>query len=203
MTANATEKLADAALWHSFKSGDYDAFVAIYRRYFKILVTYGSRFTTDKTVLEDAVQDLFVSLWRRRDRLGNLDDVENLKFYLLRAMRNQMIRNCSQNLFDQAEEIDSFLDYLIELSAEQLAIDAEAQRGLQEKVRLSIAGLSPRQREAVNLRFYQGMNLDQTASIMGISKQVVSNMLSKAYSVLRLALGALPAWVGSLLHFQL
>lgn len=195
MPANAIEKLTDAALWQSFKSGDYDSFIIIYRRYFTVLVTYGSRFTTDKPVLEDAVQDLFVSLWRRRDQLGSLDDVENLKFYLLRALRNQLIRNGRKNLFGQAEEIDSFLDYLIELSSEQQAINAEALQGRREKIRLAIAGLSPRQREVVNLRFYQGMSLDQTARIMGIGKQVVSNMLSKAYSVLRLALGSLPTWL--------
>jgi len=189
--SDTSDKLKEKMLWQSFKNGDYDAFVSIYRRYFRVLTNYGSRFTTDALLLEDAVQDLFVTLWRRRDRLEGLGDVENPKVYLLRALRNQLIRNSRQDVFDKAEDIDDFLDYLVALSHEQQTIDSEATRHRTLKIRHAIDSLSPRQQEVINLRFYHGMTLDQTAGIMGISKQVVSNMLCKAYTVLRLTLKVL------------
>lgn len=181
----------ETELWQSFKNGDYEAFVLIYRRYFRVLSNYGSRFTSDPLLLEDAIQDLFVSLWQRRDRLGKLGDVENPKFYLLRALRNQLIRNSRHDVFDQAEDIDDFLDQLVSLSSEQQTIDKETVHHQSQKVRFAIANLSPRQQEVINLRFYHGLNLDQTAQIMGIHKQVVSNMLFKAYTILRIALKSL------------
>lgn len=188
MSEEALDKQTDAVLWQSFKKGDYEAFEVIYRRYFQLLGKYGSRFTNDPTLLEDAVQDLFVSLWKRREQLGSLSDVENLKFYLLRSLRNQLIRNSKQSVSDRTEGIDDFLDYLIELSSEQKTIEDERTEAQVQRVRYAVDGLSPRQREAIHLRFYQGMSLDQIAAIMGISKQVVSNMLFKAYTVLRMVL---------------
>lgn len=188
MSDNPLEKLKEAELWQSFKNGDREAFVLMYRYYFKTLTNYGSRFTSDVLLLEDAVQDLFVSLWRRREQLGNLANVESPKFYLLRALRNQLIRNSRNDIFDKAEDMDDFLDHLVSLSSEQQIINQEHTLDQVQKVRYAISKLSPRQQEAVNLRFYHGMNLDQIAQIMGISKQATSNMLFKAYTVLRLTL---------------
>jgi RNA polymerase sigma-70 factor (ECF subfamily) len=48
--------------------------------------------------------------------------------------------------------------------------------------------LSNRQAEAVHLRFFQGLSLDETAQIMQLPKQVVKNLLSKAYAILRISL---------------
>ena len=188
MSNDPLNKLKEMELWRSFKNGDKEAFVLIYRYYFKTLTNYGSRFTSNPLLLEDAVQDLFVSLWRRRDQLGNLGHVESPKFYLLRSLRNQLIRNSRNDVFDQAEDIDDFLDHLVSISSEQQTIDQEIVLDQTQKVRVAIANLSPRQQEAINLRFYHGMSLDQMAQIMGINKQVASNMLFKAYTVLRLTL---------------
>jgi RNA polymerase sigma factor (sigma-70 family) len=175
-------------LWQSFKGGDKESFVLIYRHYFKMLVNYGSRFTSDPQLLEDAVQDLFISIWKRRDELDNLGHVDNPKFYLLRALRNQLIRNSRHDVFDQAEDIDDFLDHLVSLSVEQQTINQETVTDQSQKVRFVVSKLSPRQQEAINLRFYHGMSLDQISQMMGINKQAASNMLFKAYTVLRLTL---------------
>jgi RNA polymerase sigma-70 factor (ECF subfamily) len=188
MSDNSLGNLKEAELWQSFKNGDREAFVLIYKYYFKILANYGSRFTSDALLLEDAVQDLFVSLWRRREQLGNLGHVESPKFYLLRALRNQLTRNSRNDIFDQAENMDDFLDHLVSLSSEQQMIDDEHTLDQAQKVKYAISNLSPRQQEAINLRFYHGMSLDQIAQVMGINKRATSNMLFKAYTVLRLTL---------------
>lgn len=178
----------DKELWQAFKGGDQQAFEQIYRSYFPVLANYGSRLTADTQRLEDAIQDLFIDLWRRSAHLG---EVDNLKFYLFRALRNQLLRNGRNNVFEQAEEIDDFLDQLSTLSAEQQFIDQDLLATKTEQVRLAVSKLSPRQQEAINLRFYHGMNLDQTAQLMGVSKQIISNLLFKAYVVLRLTLKTL------------
>jgi len=188
MSYDPLDKHNETELWQSFKNGDKEAFVLIYRFYFKTLTNYGSRFTSNPDLLDDAVQDLFVSLWRRRDQLGNLGHVESPKFYLLRSLRNQLIRNSRNDVFDHAEDIDDFLDHLVSISSEQQTIDQEIVVDQTQRVRFAIAKLSPRQQEAINLRFYHGMSLDQMAQIMGINKQVASNMLFRAYTVLRLTL---------------
>lgn len=159
----------------------------LYNRHFKALAGYGYRITNDKVLVEDAIQDVFVDLWRRREHLG---EVENVKFYLFRALRNQLNRNIRHDIFDGAEDIDDFLDYLATLSSEQQSIEQEVQLSRTQAIEKALGKLSQRQREAVHLRFFQGLSLDESADLMGVSKQVVKNLLSKSYAILRLTLKA-------------
>ena len=188
----------ETALWESLAKGDQEAFEVLYRHYFKILVNYGSRFTSDTLLLEDAIQDLFTYLWRRRVQLANIQEP---KFYLLRALRNQLSRNICNDLLEEAEDIDDFLDYLVSLSDEQQTVEQETLLDQSRQIQAAISKLSPRQQEAINLRFYHGMTLDQSAELMGIPKQVVSNLLFKAYSMLRLMLKGLFSFLLTFVHY--
>ncbi len=149
---------------------------------------YGYRVAPDRLLVEDAIQDVFVDLWRRREYLS---DIEQVKSYLFRALRNQLLRNTRHDVFEAAEDIDDFLDYLSALSAEQQSIDRETRSSRSQSIQNALAHLSNRQREAVHLRFYQGLSLDEAAEVMGIQKQIVKNLLSKSYAVLRVTLKAL------------
>lgn len=185
-TPNGTTKTTDETiLWVAFKKGDVRAFEQLYNRYFEVLANYGHRYCTDKQQLEDAIQDVFVDLWRRRQHLA---DVESVKFYLFRALRHQVIRNTRNDLLETSEDINDFLDFLVAFSSEQQSIEQETHITQTQAVTKAIAGLSQRQQEAINLRFYHGMSLDEMTQLMNLSKQSVSNLLFKAYSVLRLTI---------------
>ncbi|WP_189564175.1 RNA polymerase sigma factor [Persicitalea jodogahamensis] len=178
----------DIELWLSFKGGSERALERLYQRYFPALSRYGYRVMPDRLLVEDAIQDIFVDLWRRREYLS---EVEHVKSYLFRALRNQLFRNTRHDIFEAAEDIDDFLDYLSSLSTEQQSIDRETQLNRSQSIQNALANLSNRQREAVHLRFYQGLSLDEAAEVMGIRKQVVKNLLSKSYAVLRISLKTL------------
>ncbi|MCP1384622.1 RNA polymerase sigma factor [Runella salmonicolor] len=175
----------ETTLWIAFKKGDVRAFEQLYNRYFEVLANYGYRYCNDKQQLEDAIQDVFVDLWRRRQHLA---DVESVKFYLFRALRHQVIRNTRNDLLETSEDINDFLDFLVAFSSEQQSIEQETHITQTQAVAKAIAQLSQRQQEAINLRFYHGMSLDEMTQLMSLSKQSVSNLLFKAYSVLRLTI---------------
>lgn len=92
------------------------------------------------------------------------------------------------DLLETSEDINDFLDFLVAFSSEQQSIEQETQVNQTQAVAKAISQLSQRQQEAINLRFYHSMSLDQMTQLMGLSKQSVSNLLFKAYSVLRLTI---------------
>ncbi len=182
-----TSSRNDTQVWLALKAGNEQALELLYNWNFKALVAYGYRITCDSARVEDAIQDVFADLWRRREYLS---EIENVRFYLFRALRNQLNRNIRHDLFDGAEDINDFLDYLATLSSEQQSIEHEVQLSRNQAIHKALDHLSNRQREAVHLRFYQGLSLDESAELMGIPKQVVKNLLSKGYAILRLSLKA-------------
>jgi RNA polymerase sigma factor (sigma-70 family) len=180
-----TDELNDSLLWSSFKAGDALAFELLYKKYFGILGSYGFRLNPDKTLVEDAIHDLFIDLWRRKEFLS---DVDNVKFYLFRSIRNRFNRNIKKDIFEGSEDVDDFLDYLASLSVEQESIEQESRDSKDQAIQRALNSLSKRQIEAVHLRFFQGLSLDETAQVMDIPKQVVKNLLHKSYAVLRITL---------------
>ncbi|WP_020597184.1 sigma-70 family RNA polymerase sigma factor (plasmid) [Spirosoma sp. SC4-14] len=181
---------SDAQLWKAFKAGDKAAYELLYNRHFKALSHYGYRLTPQKAVVEDAIQDVFIDLWRRREHLS---DVEQVKFYFFRALRNQLIRNARHDVFESSEDIGNFLDLLVHPSIEQQSIEQETLLAETYSVQAAIATLTNRQREVIHLRFYQGLSLDEIAQVMGLTKQAVNNLISKSYTALRITLKAAKA----------
>lgn len=179
------DKLTDADVFKLFKKGDERAFEDLYRRYFKALSHYGFRICQDHELIENAIQDLFIDLWRRRAFLG---EIENVKFYLIKSLRNQLIRNSQKDILENTEDVNDFLDYLGSLSIEQTIVQAESEELRNHKIREAISKLSSRQKEVIHLRYYQNLSLDEIAHLIVLPKQVVKNLLSKSYAVLRIYL---------------
>jgi len=179
------EIIDNSSLWHSFKLGNKNAFEQLYNLYFKELGSYGMRLSSSKIVVEDAIHDIFIDLWRRKEYLS---EVENIKFYLFRSLRNQLSRTLQKDIFEGAEDVNNFLDYLSTISTEQESIDSDTNQQQRQSIQRALGNLSYRQAEVIHLRFYQGLSLDEVASIMQIPKQVVKNLLSKSYAILRISL---------------
>ena len=52
-------------LWEKLLAGDEDACTYIYRKYIEELFSYGMRFTSDRELVKDCIQDLFVKIYFR------------------------------------------------------------------------------------------------------------------------------------------
>ena len=69
----------------SDKEKDFlDVLELSYKKHYNLLYNYGLKFINNPNLIEDFIQDIFVRLCKR----GNLHDIDDLKIYLLRAMRN-------------------------------------------------------------------------------------------------------------------
>lgn len=97
-----SSSLPDPALWQAFKQGDRVAFERIYEQHIQPLINYGYKITTDRNLIQDCIQDLFVELWESRERLTNTDSV---RFYLLKALRNKLIRHLQATPTDSLDTL--------------------------------------------------------------------------------------------------
>jgi DNA-directed RNA polymerase specialized sigma24 family protein len=75
--------IEDTILWDSLRTGNETAFEELYRRYFQVLFSYGKRILNDEDVVKDAIQDLFVDIWRTHK---NINQAQSVKFYLISSL---------------------------------------------------------------------------------------------------------------------
>src|SRR5690349_1563402 len=107
---HGNDKKVDAT-WQAFRKGSKEAFAKIYRDHVRELVNYGYKVTTDRRLIEDSIQDLFVEIWQSRARLS---ETTSVRFYLFKALRYKIIRNSNKVTEERLLTAESTPDQLYE-----------------------------------------------------------------------------------------
>lgn len=169
-------------LWSRFRDGDVQAWSALLERYYRTLFNYGRRFGAERVLLHDSIHELFLELWERRRHLNPAP--VSVTFYLLRSFRNKVLRELEQERNRPGLD-DVSAPEPSDLSIEQLLTDQETAHLNGLRLKQLLAELSPREREALFLKFYENLSTEQIAGLMGIRKQSVANLLYSAVQRLR------------------
>ncbi|WP_421826743.1 RNA polymerase sigma factor [Larkinella sp.] len=174
---------AEIVVWQQFLSGDTVAFACLMSSYFQVLFRYGSKFSKDKEFVKDCIQDLFLIIWERRDRLNSEVAV---KPYLMASLRRLMNRS-GQSRTGLSTELPSENQetFDIEYSVEEEYIEKENVRVITQRFKKLLDELPKRQKEVIYLKFFQEMDRNQISEVMDISPQTVSNLLQIAIRQLK------------------
>lgn len=164
-------------LWHQSQAGDSVAFCHLADKLYRTIFNYAVHFTSDREFIKDSIQELMINVWEKRQKI----EIQFVTIYFLKSLRNQLLqefRKSSKNYsFLDIEEFDHMSDYqTIEKEIEQKEIYSENEF----KVRNAMEELPKRQKEAVFLKYYEGMDNEQIADVMKVNRQSVANLLFKA-----------------------
>ena len=179
----------DAQLLVSLKEGDAGAFTEIYERYWDRLLVTAMRGVKRQSDAEDLVQELFVSLWRRRHELA----VElKLSTYLFNSIRYLALRHIERNM----HQADHLQQLVARLGEEQAPADIEASillRELEGEIDKAVQLLPEKMREVFVLSRFHHLSYKEIADRLSISEETVKKQIYKALQILRKFLGPLPA----------
>ncbi len=170
-------------IWVDFRAGDKEALAKIAEFHYRSLLRYGMKFGLDEDEVQDCIQDIFLDLWQNRHRIGNTPSVKN---YLLKSVRNRIIDGIRQKQRfgkenDPAWQIN-FSDFH---TIEKEWIEKEQLLAIGRQLHQQMDQLPKREKEALYLRYYENLNLQEISEIMGVNRQSVSNFLQKALHKLR------------------
>lgn len=174
--------MSEALLWSQLRRGRKAALEALYRAHAPVLLQYGGKFSADRQLVEDCLQDLFVNLWQRREHLG---EVSSVRSYLLVAMRRQVIRQLSSRQKREAPEEPQEYQFDCELAIDEQIAARELSGEQHLKLKEALEQLTPRQKEAIYLKYQLGMDYEDIGKAMDISYQSVRNLAHSALSRLR------------------
>lgn len=156
---------------------------------------YGGQFCRDDNLIEDCIHDLFVELWRNREGLSNND---NIRPYLLVALRRKLIRQVKKQQRTRNEGETSEIDFLAEPAIDQSIIQREISEANVKVLQEAMTQLSNRQREVLYLKYFEEMSYEDICEALGINYQSVRNLVSSGLKAMRKYLTVL--WI-IFLHF--
>jgi len=103
---NSYESFTDTQLISHLQNGDQGAFTEVYRRFWDKVFAVAYHRLANQTEAEEVVQEVFLSLWKRR---SNLQIKYSLRTYLSAATKYQVINKQSRRYFN-AEKGNSLDD---------------------------------------------------------------------------------------------
>ena len=178
-----SDAVKDFKIWNAFRGGSRDALDYIFKQHASSLFAYGSKFSRDQELILDCIQDLFVELWNRRQRLS---ETNSIKFYLLKSLRRRIARTIhGVRRFEAITGDVVYLEDKINFSAEYLLVLQETEQFRKASLKRAMEALTKRQRESIYLKFFQGLDNEAISSIMGLSLGSVNTLVSQAIRALR------------------
>lgn len=176
--------LNDKELIALLQQGDEHAFTEVYNRYWKKLFTVAANKIKELDEAEEIVQDIFVSLWKRRNDLGVID---TLSSYLAVSVKYRVIK-----LLDKRGNRQKYTDY----AGQRLSITDNSTlqwlefEELKDRLSVFVADLPEKCRLVYQLSRDAGYSQKQIAAQLNISEKTVEAHLGKALRTLRARLSA-------------
>ena len=156
---------------------------ALYAEHALGLVRLAVVVTGDRGAAEDIVQDAFLGLYRRWDQLPDMTaPLAYLRVSVMNGCRTALRRRSRLGLWSGGSH-GGDLDETGRDGLGGLAESAEASVLLGEEQRTVAAALwklPRRQREAVVLRYYLDLSIEETAQVMGVSSGTVKSATHRA-----------------------
>ena len=168
----------------SLKSGDFEAFDQLFKKYGKRLYGFAIGYLKSHEDAEELVQDIFVKVWENR---SELDENQSFNSYLFTIAKNTIL-----NHFRKKAHQQSYIEYikqhtkLIHIKTEEDIVYSD----LDAQAKKVIDKLPPSRREIFRLSREQGYNNEEIAQRLNISKKTVENQITHALKFIREQLGS-------------
>jgi RNA polymerase sigma-70 factor (ECF subfamily) len=148
--------------------------------YYNDLFRYGIRFTADKDLTKDVIGQFFIHIWDHRDRFCAADNVKCYLIVSYKRFLTDYLKKISRQLNLPESEIAS-----VEYPYEEYIIacqDREITKSLLQRI---IQTLPPREKQLVQMRFYDQMTLNEISEKTGLSMRTIYNKLYEALKRIR------------------
>ena len=159
--------------------GDREAFSNAYLELYNRFYNYGSLLTGDVSLIEDSIQEVLLVLWTSRKNLSSVSNPDGYYYILFRRALFKRLKSAASLVsIEQGEWEPTF-------AADAVFIKKEADLALKQKMKAAVDSLMSRQREAVYLRFYEGLSYEEVAATLDISVKGTYKIIARALQNLK------------------
>lgn len=162
------------------KSGNQNAQMEVYNRYYKAMYNTAIRIVKDSFEAEDIMQDSFLAAFTKLD---NLKEIKTFGSWLKRIVINNSIHHYKKNSKYQDVPLD---DVLYKVEDHQGVTDTHEFSNLKvNQVLVTMKTLKDNYRMCLTLHLIEGYDYEEICEIMNISSANCRTMISRAKDSLR------------------
>ncbi len=193
--AETSKHKKDIQLFNRIKKGDKKSFEALFSLYYDVLCNFAYLFVQDHQVSEEAVSDVFVNIWHKKEKI---DIHLNVKAYLYKSTKNAVLSYTRKQKLDTVN-IEEYQDSKNTETPETLLLKAEKTDHLHQIINTlpKKAGLVFRMHKVDQMKYRE------IAEILGISEKTVENHMGNSIRHLKNMAIRNPEMISALISFLL
>lgn len=176
------DTLNDEDLMGRLVKGDHQAFCVLVKRHTGRFYACAYRVCLNQDDAEDAVQDAFLKIWRKPD-VWKVGQGAKFTTWFYRVVTNSATDIVRKRRNHGGSDVLEYMEDDKPDQADELQMNQE-QEGLEN----AIENLPDRQKEALNLCFYDGFSNKEAAEILGIGLKALESLLMRAKAGLKQSL---------------
>lgn len=169
--------------WIQLQNGHQHALLELYNQHYVGLMNYGIKLTGQRELTSGCITQILLRLW---DNRAKLPVVENVRSYLLTCLRRELMaeikmesnRMRSNKLFQHTapQEESSYEEYLVQL---------QHSKELKDRLTKALDQLTQREKELMELKFFEDLDYDEIAARCNITKRTAYNIIYAALKTLK------------------
>lgn len=165
--------------------GDKGAFKLLFELYYSKLLYFAQSYTSNKEDSEEIIQDVFVKIWNKRDKINT-----NINGYLFKVTKNLCLdylrsKKHKLNNSNNMVQLEAYINY--NALADKIT-STIIEKELEQKILTSIELLPEKCKRVFVKSRMEGMKNKEISSEMNISVSTVENHMTKAIKHMRLHL---------------
>ena len=170
-----------STILNEIRAGSELALRKLFDLYYQKLLHTAIYYLKSKPLAEEAVSDVFLTIWRKRENLIRIDNIEN---YLYISVKNQCLHYIRRSITDTKDSCDLYeIEFIAdEQNPEQYLLDKEYTESIQH----AISSLPEKCREVFRLIYGEKLKHKQIAEILNISEKTVEAHVATAYKKIAL-----------------
>jgi RNA polymerase sigma-70 factor (ECF subfamily) len=169
------------------KQGSPAAYKVVFRLLYPRLKAYCQLFISDKSQVEDIIQESFITLWEKRENIRPEKSIESLVFVMVRNRCLNVLKK--KQVEDGSFDLDNIhltnkLQYLYHLDfngKEEKSLEEE----LIESFKTAVNDLPPKMKLVYTRCKMEGQKQTDIAKELGISLKMVEKHVSKAKKLIK------------------
>ncbi|RFS22787.1 RNA polymerase sigma-70 factor [Chitinophaga silvatica] len=161
------------------KEGDFKVFEMIFNTYWEELYSYAAKVLNSQADAQDLVQELFTSLWERRESLTIQTEI---RYYLFSAIRKLILRKFRDEGLKE-KHLEKFVEYS-ELRSTLSHIKIES-KDILKHIHNDLKQLPEKERQVFQMYHFEELSIREIAYRSGTAEQTVRNQLGNAYKKAR------------------
>ncbi len=172
--------LSDELLVKLLRVGEQEAFEEIYRRYWQKLLRSAQFKLRSKEIIEELLQDLFISLWEKREKVS----IENLEAYLNTSLKYLIINQIKKQILQER-----FIEYSFKKQEQTDDVDESvAFNELSIAIEKAIEQLPEKTQQIFRLNRLEYQSIKEIAQKLSIPERTIEYHITQALKSLRVHL---------------